>query len=72
MEIKPKRQKVSSPSDGNESASGASTNLNSKTEQGKEKDHPVVKSNKENGETNVENPAKSLLGLAYASSDDEE
>ncbi|KAF3438417.1 hypothetical protein FNV43_RR21179 [Rhamnella rubrinervis] len=71
VEIKPKRLRVSSPSDGNQSNSSVLENLKSKTEQ-EEKDHPMVKSNRENGETNVENPVKSLLGLAYASSDDED
>ncbi|KAH7529496.1 hypothetical protein FEM48_Zijuj05G0190100 [Ziziphus jujuba var. spinosa] len=77
VEVKPKRPRVTSPSDGNRSASVSnastnSTNLNSKTEQEKGKYTPDVKPNKENGETKVENPVKSLLGLAYASSDDED
>lgn len=74
VEVKPKRLRVSSPSGGNRSASvsNAYININSKTEQEKAKDAAMVKPNKENGETKVENPVKSLLGLAYASSDDED
>ncbi|XP_060670327.1 uncharacterized protein LOC107419630 isoform X2 [Ziziphus jujuba] len=77
VEVKPKRPRVTSPCDGNRSASVSnastnSTNLNSKTEQEKGKYTPDVKPSKENGETKVENPVKSLLGLAYASSDDED
>ncbi|PON53602.1 ankyrin repeat protein [Trema orientale] len=75
VEIKPKRHRVSSPSDGNQSTpsdSAALTNLKSETKHEKEKEHSLSKLDKTEGKSQVENPVKSLLGLAYASSDDEE
>lgn len=73
VEIKPKRPRVSSPSNGNVQTSSSSAFTNSKkSDQVDEKEHSFSESNKVGGPTKVENPAKSLLGLAYASSDDEE
>lgn len=74
MEIKPKRYRVSSPSDGNQStpSHSASTDLKSETKHEKEKEYPLSKSDKAEDQIKVENPVKSLLGLAYASSDDED
>lgn len=76
IEIKPKRQKVSSISDGNRSHPNlivsASTNLESENDQLKDKVHVSLSSHgiksKSEGKTRV----KGLLGLAYASSDNEE
>ncbi|PON57740.1 ankyrin repeat protein [Parasponia andersonii] len=75
VEIKPKRHRVSSRSDGNQSTpsdSAALTNLKSETKHEKEKGHSLSKLDKAEGKSQVENPVKSLLGLAYASSDDDE
>lgn len=75
VEIKPKRQRVSSPSDENQStlSRSGSTDPKLETKHEKEKEnHPLSKSDKAEGQTQVENPVKSLLGLAYASSDDED
>lgn len=73
VEIKPKRPRVSSPSNGNTQASSCSASTNSrKSDQVDKKENLLSESNKVEGSTKVENPAKSLLGLAYASSDDEE
>lgn len=73
VEIKPKRPRVSSLLDGNRSASShsASTDLKSETKN-KENEQPSAKSDNTEGQIKVENPVKSLLGLAYASSDDED
>ncbi|EXB23623.1 hypothetical protein L484_006205 [Morus notabilis] len=73
VEIKPKRPRVSSLSDGNRSASShsASTDLKSETKN-KENEQPLAKSDNTEGQIKVENPVKSVLGLAYASSDDED
>lgn len=80
VEIKPKRQKVASPSNSNQSSlseknvGASSTNLKPETDQEKEKDkvHFSSPSIKTDGEFKVESTAQSLLGLAYASSDDED
>lgn len=75
IEIKPKRHKVSSSSDGNQSHPNlivsASTNLESENDQVKDKVH-VSSSHRIKGESEGKTTAKSLLGLAYASSDNEE
>ncbi|XP_031263021.1 uncharacterized protein LOC116121215 isoform X2 [Pistacia vera] len=76
VEVKPKRPRVSSPLVGNQSSlvssNSASKNLRSEVDQkhGGERTSPM--SNKPETQTEVENPVKSLLGLAYASSDDED
>ncbi|XP_034216373.1 uncharacterized protein LOC117628064 isoform X4 [Prunus dulcis] len=71
IEIKPKRHKVSSRSDGNQSHPNlivsASTNLESENDQVKDKVH-VSSSHRIKGESE----GKTMLGLAYASSDNEE
>ena len=83
VEIKPKRQRTSSPSYGNQStpASKDSALKNLESESHQEKEQPEAdredkewpsRLNKVEGDTNMENPVKSLLGLAYASSDDDE
>ncbi|XP_021824519.1 uncharacterized protein LOC110765651 isoform X6 [Prunus avium] len=75
IEIKPKRHKVSSRSDGNQSHPNlivsASTNLESENDQVKDKVH-VSSSHRIKGEPEGKTTAKSLLGLTYASSDNEE
>uniref|UniRef100_A0A803P7Q5 Cytochrome P450 n=1 Tax=Cannabis sativa TaxID=3483 RepID=A0A803P7Q5_CANSA len=68
VEIKPKRHRVSSPPDGNQSTRG-SVNLNSESKNENEKKYPLSKSE---GKSRVNNPVKGLLGLAYESSDDED
>lgn len=60
VEIKPKRQKVASPSNGNQS---------SLSEKNVGASSPSIKTD---GDFKVETTAQSLLGLAYASSDDED
>jgi hypothetical protein len=79
VEIKPKRQRSSDPSDGNRStpaSNNSESHLKKENEQPEayqeEKEQPLSRSNKADEVTNVENPVKSLLGLAYASSDDDE
>ncbi|KAK9983293.1 hypothetical protein SO802_032818 [Lithocarpus litseifolius] len=84
VEIKPKRKRTSSPSDGNQSTPASNysalKSLKSESQQEKEqsetdreeKEWPLSRLNKAEGETNTENPVKSLLGLAYASSEDDE
>lgn len=78
VEIKPKRQKVASPSNGNQlslsekNVGASSTNLKPETDQEKDKVHFSSPSIKTDGEFKVETTAQSLLGLAYASSDDED
>ncbi|XP_022737470.1 uncharacterized protein LOC111290433 isoform X2 [Durio zibethinus] len=67
VEVKPKRPKFSSSSDGNQS------NLKSQESNHENKNElTVLESNKAEKQNKVENPAKCLLGLTYASSDDEE
>lgn len=73
VEIKPKRKRVSSPSNGNQSTSSHSASLDLKSDtKNKDTEQPLPKSYNAEGQTKVENPVKSLLGLAYASSDDED
>uniref|UniRef100_A0A7N2MS83 Uncharacterized protein n=1 Tax=Quercus lobata TaxID=97700 RepID=A0A7N2MS83_QUELO len=84
VEIKPKRKRTSSPSDGNQSTpasnDSALKSLKSESHQEKEqpetdqeeKEWPLSRLNKAEGDTNTENPVKSLLGLAYASSEDDD
>ncbi|XP_062159742.1 uncharacterized protein LOC133867076 isoform X2 [Alnus glutinosa] len=86
VEIKPKRQRGSNPSDGNQSTPPSNdsapkylypdSHLKKEKEQPEadqeEKEQPLSRSNKAEEDTNMENPVKSLLGLAYASSDDDE
>ncbi|GAV74865.1 hypothetical protein CFOL_v3_18345 [Cephalotus follicularis] len=75
LEVKPKRPRVSSPSGGNLSSPIPSdailTDVNPK-EQEEEKECTTSISNKSEGDTKPGAPVKSLLGLAYASSDEEE
>ncbi|KAG6777228.1 hypothetical protein POTOM_017045 [Populus tomentosa] len=79
VEVKPKRPKVSNLSDGNYAtpiSSDRASDNKIKVDQEK-KEHILPAPSKPEGETNVkneaeENPVKSLLGLAYASSDEEE
>ncbi|KAL9355258.1 hypothetical protein Peur_053228 [Populus x canadensis] len=79
VEVKPKRPKVSNSSDGNYAtpiSSDRASDNKIKVNQEK-KEHILPAPSKPEGETNVkneaeENPVKSLLGLAYASSDEEE
>ncbi|KAK0586800.1 hypothetical protein LWI29_012506 [Acer saccharum] len=63
VEVKPKKPRVSSPYDGSTVSRPSSK---------KEQEQNSLKSNKAAGQNEVENPVKSLLGLAYASSDDED
>uniref|UniRef100_A0A7N2RC13 Uncharacterized protein n=1 Tax=Quercus lobata TaxID=97700 RepID=A0A7N2RC13_QUELO len=84
VEIKPKRKRTSSPSDGNRSTpatnDSASKSLKSESHQEKEqpetereeKEWPLSRLNKAEGDISTENPVKSLLGVAYASSEDDE
>lgn len=78
VEVKPKRPKVSNSSDGNYSSPISSDRASdNKIKVNQEKKEHIPASSKPEGETNVkneaeENPVKSLLGLAYASSDEEE
>ncbi|XP_040995673.1 uncharacterized protein LOC121241878 isoform X1 [Juglans microcarpa x Juglans regia] len=85
VEIKPKRLRTSSTSDGNQ-LTAASSDYGPKNlvpdshQKGKgqpeadhgEKEWSSTRSNKAEGGGNVETPVRSLLGLAYASSDDDE
>ncbi|KAE8652502.1 hypothetical protein Csa_013595 [Cucumis sativus] len=64
VEVKPKRPRVSNQAD--------LSNPKHDNDNEKVKEKPLVKTNKTEGETEAENPVKSLLGLAYASSDDDE
>ncbi|XP_044465112.1 uncharacterized protein LOC123195467 isoform X2 [Mangifera indica] len=76
VEVKPKRPKISTPSVGNQSTSvsinPASKNLKSEVDQKNGKEQTSLISKKQETQTGSENPVKSLLGLAYASSDDED
>ncbi|RZC71529.1 hypothetical protein C5167_034911 [Papaver somniferum] len=75
VEIRPKRHRVSSPSSANQPAavSSAQPSTNERIEQKMEKELPPLKpNNEEKAEPKPENPVRSLLGLAYESSDDEE
>ncbi|KAK8990641.1 hypothetical protein V6N11_028608 [Hibiscus sabdariffa] len=71
VEVKPKRTKFSSPSDAE--PEGNRSNLQSQRQEfNHEKNgHRVSESNIAEKQNKEENPAKSLLGLAYASSDDD-
>ncbi|KAA8527960.1 hypothetical protein F0562_035171 [Nyssa sinensis] len=72
VEVKPKRRKVSSPSDESHSIPVSdAVNLKSKPDQEKEKECPPSRPDKAEDEAKVENPVKSLLA-AYESSDSEE
>ena len=73
VEIKPKRQRFSSQSDGNRPslARSASTDLKSESKP-KESEHASLKLDKADGPSTMENPVKSLLGLAYTSSDEDD
>ncbi|OVA10776.1 hypothetical protein BVC80_645g108 [Macleaya cordata] len=74
VEIRPKRHRVSSPSDGNPTAtSSAQASTNGRIEPQREKELTPSRPNEEKeAETKLENPVRSLLGLAYESSDDED
>ncbi|MBA0674243.1 hypothetical protein Goari_015851, partial [Gossypium aridum] len=73
VEVKPKRPKISSPS--SSEPEGNQSNLQS---QGQESNHEkkighcVSESNTAEKQNKVEKSTKSLLGLAYASSDDDD
>ncbi|CAK9312297.1 unnamed protein product [Citrullus colocynthis] len=62
VEVKPKRPRVSNQAD--------LSNPKHDIDNEKVKENPLLKTNKTEGEREAENPVKSLLGLAYASSDD--
>ncbi|XP_022137529.1 uncharacterized protein LOC111008953 isoform X2 [Momordica charantia] len=64
VEVKPKRPRVS--------GQGALSNSKVDVDHENGKETPLSKTNKSEGEKEAENPVKSLLGLAYASSDDED
>ncbi|KAF5184691.1 ankyrin repeat protein [Thalictrum thalictroides] len=74
VEIRPKRHRVSSPTDGNQptSVSSAQVATNQQSESDVKKEH--LSSSLVKGEEVVkeENPVRSVLGLAYESSEDEE
>ncbi|GAB2245409.1 hypothetical protein Droror1_Dr00000902 [Drosera rotundifolia] len=72
VHIKPKRQKVSSPSTGDSPASSNNTSTNSKSDVAREKE-PASRLEEKVAKDAVtaDNPVK-LLGLAYDSSDSEE
>ncbi|GAB4843204.1 hypothetical protein Ancab_013169 [Ancistrocladus abbreviatus] len=75
VEIKPKRRRMSSPSDGDQSTTIPSNNgvttSNSEVIQKKEQE-PVLQTSVGEDTTRADNPAKSLLGLAYESSDSDD
>lgn len=72
VEVKVKRPRFSSPSDGNQSnfdsrdSETANSNSQQSNHENKNEQNEAEKLNK------VESPAKCLLGLTYASSDDED
>ncbi|KAK8972134.1 hypothetical protein V6N11_000600 [Hibiscus sabdariffa] len=73
VEVKPKRTKFSSPSDSE--AEGNRSNLQSQGQELKDEknEHHVSTTDTSSGKQNkMENPAKSILGLTYASSDDDD
>ncbi|XVF66133.1 hypothetical protein PTKIN_Ptkin10aG0010600 [Pterospermum kingtungense] len=75
VEVKPKRPRFSSPSDGNQPSldSAVSDTTNSpQSNHEKKNEHTVLESNEAEKVNKVENPAKCLLGLAYESSDDDD
>ncbi|KAL4340579.1 hypothetical protein GQ457_08G035660 [Hibiscus cannabinus] len=73
VEVKPKRTKFSSPSDSE--PEGNRSNLQSQGQELKDEknEHHVSTTDTSSGKQNkMENPAKSILGLTYASSDDDD
>ncbi|GMI76575.1 hypothetical protein like AT1G73350 [Hibiscus trionum] len=72
VEVKPKRTKLSSPSDSEPGGNRSNLQPQRKELNNEKNGHHVSESNVAGKQNKVENPAKSLLGLAYASSDDEE
>ncbi|KAJ8563305.1 hypothetical protein K7X08_031757 [Anisodus acutangulus] len=73
LEVKPKKQKVSSRSDGSNSVAStqAAPSSNSDSNQEKQKEVLPARPNDTGNETKVDNPIKSLVA-AYESSDDED
>ncbi|KAK4370778.1 hypothetical protein RND71_010253 [Anisodus tanguticus] len=73
LEVKPKKQKVSSRSDGSNSIAStqAAPSSNSDSNQEKQKEVLPARPNDTRNETKVDNPIKSLVA-AYESSDDED
>ncbi|KAF6136251.1 hypothetical protein GIB67_001660 [Kingdonia uniflora] len=67
VEIRPKRHRVSSPSD----RSSSRAPVNPETKPGPEKERSPALPGQEEVESKPESPVKSLLGLAYESSDEE-
>lgn len=70
VEIKPKRQKVSSPPNANQATAIYNDHVTSESKADQVKKHPTPTEAED--KTESENPVKSLLGIAYESSDDEE
>lgn len=70
VEIKPKRQKVSSPPNANQATTIYNDHVTSESKADQVKKHPTPTEAED--KTESENPVKSLLGIAYESSDDEE
>ncbi|XP_056158703.1 uncharacterized protein LOC115676152 isoform X1 [Syzygium oleosum] len=70
VEIKPKRQKVSSPSNANRATAISNNHVTSESKADQVKKQPTP--TKAEDKTESENPVKSLLGIAYESSDDDE
>ncbi|XP_039159932.1 uncharacterized protein LOC104421860 [Eucalyptus grandis] len=70
VEIKPKRQKVSSPPNANQATTIYNDHVTSESKADQVKKHPMPTEAED--KTESENPVKSLLGIAYESSDDEE
>ncbi|KAK5817852.1 hypothetical protein PVK06_022780 [Gossypium arboreum] len=73
VEVKPKRPKISSPS--SSEPEGNQSNLQSQGQESnheKKIEHCVSESNTAEKQNKVEKSTKSLLGLAYASSDDDD
>ncbi|KAF8014648.1 hypothetical protein BT93_H0453 [Corymbia citriodora subsp. variegata] len=70
VEIKPKRQKASSPPNTNWETTISNNHVTSESKVDQVKKQPMP--TKAEDKTEPENPVKSLLGIAYESSDDEE
>ena len=74
--VKPKRHRVSSPSNGDQTSPNSSDSglkkLKSEADPLKAGESPLSRSNEAEDVTKAENHVKSLLGLAYESSDDED
>ncbi|XP_039159594.1 uncharacterized protein LOC120289129 [Eucalyptus grandis] len=70
VEIKPKRQKVSSPPNANQATTIYNNHVTSELKADQVKKHPTPTEAEDKIES--ENPVKSLLGIAYESSDNEE